>query len=151
MSSGKFVMIGKGLNKKSMAYVGNIVALIKNRLDERELGYHVFNYADKPDFSMTELVNVIKAKMNSSFSNIKIPYFMGLVAGYTVDLVSLFTKQKPAISAVRVKKFCATTQFDATKAHSIFEAPYTLEQGLNATLEHEFINRKEDNIVFYSE
>ena len=29
ISSGKFIMIGKGENKKSMAYVGNIAALIK--------------------------------------------------------------------------------------------------------------------------
>ena len=29
ISSGKFLMVGKGENKKSMAYVGNIVAFIK--------------------------------------------------------------------------------------------------------------------------
>ena len=54
------MMIGKGNNKKSMAYVGNIVALIKDRLDKSEPGYHVFNYADNPDFSMTELVKIIE-------------------------------------------------------------------------------------------
>ena len=54
ISSGRFMMIGKGQNKKSMAYVGNIVALIKNRLEKSEPGYHIFKYADKPDFSMTE-------------------------------------------------------------------------------------------------
>ncbi len=43
ISSGKFIMIGKGKNKKSMAYVGNIVALIKDRLLKMELGYNVFN------------------------------------------------------------------------------------------------------------
>ena len=39
ISSGKFIMIGKGKNKKSMAYVGNIVALIKDRLLKMEIGY----------------------------------------------------------------------------------------------------------------
>ena len=53
--------------------------------------------------------------------------------------------------SLRVKKFCATTQFDATKAHSVFTAPYTLEEGLNKTLEFEFINPKEDDVLFYSE
>ena len=29
IASGKFLMIGKGQNRKSMAYVGNVVAFIK--------------------------------------------------------------------------------------------------------------------------
>ena len=33
IASGKFLMIGKGQNKKSMAYVGNVVAFIKYRLE----------------------------------------------------------------------------------------------------------------------
>ena len=37
----KFIMIGKQ-NKKSMAYVGNIVAFIKNRLESVESGFHTF-------------------------------------------------------------------------------------------------------------
>ena len=41
-SSGKFMMIGKGQNKKSMAYVGNIVALIKNRLEKKRIRLSYF-------------------------------------------------------------------------------------------------------------
>ena len=151
ISSGKFMMIGKGQNKKSMAYVGNIVALIKNRLDKSELGYHVFNYADKPDFTMTELVSVIESKINISIPKLKIPYWMGMLGGYGFDFLGLITRKNIFISSVRVKKFCATTQFDASKVNSDFIAPYSLEQGLNATLEHEFVNPKKDEILFYSE
>ena len=39
-----------------------------------------------------------------------------------------------------------STQFDAEKAHEFFSEPFTLEQGLNKTLDHEFINPKNDNI-----
>jgi GlcNAc-P-P-Und epimerase len=151
ISFGKFMMIGKGKNKKSMAYVGNIVALIKDRLDKSELGYYVFNYADKPDFSMTELVKVIEIKMNISVPKLKIPYWLGMLGGYGFDLLSLITRKKFSVSSVRVKKFCATTQFNSTKAHSNFKAPYSLKEGLDLTLEHEFINPKEDEVLFYSE
>ena len=151
ISSGKFIMIGKGENKKSMAYVGNIVALIKNRLDKSELGYHVFNYADKPDFTMTELVSVIESKINISISKLRIPYWMGILCGYGFDFLGFITSRKLSISSVRVKKFCSTTQFDASKVNRDFIAPYSLEQGLNATLEHEFINKKKDEVLFYSE
>ena len=56
------MMIGKGQNKKSMAYVGNIVAFIKDRIEKQRIGYQVYNYADKPDFTMTELSSVIEKK-----------------------------------------------------------------------------------------
>ena len=151
ISSGKFIMIGKGQNKKSMAYVGNIVALIKDRLDKVESGCHIFNYADKPDFSMTELVSVIENKINISVPKLKIPYWLGMFGGYGFDFISLITRKKFSISSVRVKKFCAKTQFNATKVHSSFNAPYTLKEGLDLTLEHEFLKPKEDEILFYSE
>ncbi len=151
ISSGRFMMIGKGQNKKSMAYVGNIVALIKDRLEKNELGYHVFNYADKPDFSMTELVNVIENKMSLKLPKNQIPYWLGMLGGYGFDILAFLTRKKLSISSVRVKKFCATTQFNADKVHSVFKAPYTLEEGLNKTLEHEFIHPQKDDILFFSE
>lgn len=151
ISSGKFLMIGKGQNKKSMAYVGNIVAFIKDRIEKEEPGYHIFNYSDKPDFTMIELSSIIEKKMNLSIPKIRLPYWLGMLGGYGFDLIARITRKKLSISSVRVKKFCATTQFDASKAHSTFKAPYTLEEGLNKTLEFEFINPKEDDVLFYSE
>jgi nucleoside-diphosphate-sugar epimerase len=151
ISSGKFMMIGKGQNKKSMAYVGNIVALIKDRLEKKELGHHVFNYADKPDFSMVELTQTIEEKMKIKLPSIKIPYLLGMMVGYGFDFISVLSGKKFSISSVRVQKFCATTQFDASKVRSVFKSPYTLVEGLNKTLEHEFINKQEDDILFYSE
>ena len=151
ISSGKFMMIGKGQNKKSMAYVGNIVAFIKDRIEKNESGLHIFNYADKPDFSMTELVKVIESKMNMLTPKLKIPYWLGMLGGYGFDFLAFVTRKQLPISSVRVQKFCATTQFDASKVHSVFKSPYTLEEGLNKTLEHEFINKQDDDILFYSE
>ena len=151
ISTGKFIMIGKGLNKKSMAYVGNVVALIIDRLKKRELGYHVYNYVDKPDYNMNKLVSVIEQKMRLNIPKIKIPYWLGIMGGFCFDIFSKISGRKLPVSSVRVKKFCATTQFDASKVHSVFKSPYTLEEGLKRTLEHEFINTKEDDILFYSE
>jgi len=60
--------------------------------------------------------------------------------------------KKFAVSAVRVKKFCATTQFDATAAHSSgFKAPFTLSEGLDKTLQYEFTGSQKDDIIFESE
>ena len=134
-------MIGKDENKKSMAYVGNIVALIKSRIEITEPGLNIFNYADKPDFLMTDLVKIIEDKMNISAPKIKILYWLGMLGGWSIDLISYITRIKFSVSAVRVKKFCATTQFDANKVQKDFKSPYTLEEGLNRTLGHEFIDK----------
>ena len=151
ISSGRFMMIGKGLNKKSMAYVGNIVGFIQHHIRVNKCGFHIFNYVDKPDFSMIELTQLIEKKMKIKLPKQKIPYWLGILVGHCFDLISFTFRKKNSISAVRVKKFCATTQFEASKAHKIFKAPHTLEEGLNKTLEYEFINPKDDEILFYSE
>ena len=80
-----------------------------------------------------------------------IPFWLGMACGYFFDTLSFLSKNKLFLSSVRVKKFCATTQFNSMKAHNLFEAPYTLREGLNKTLENEFINQKDDDVLFYSE
>ncbi len=151
ISKGKFLMVGNGTNKKSMAYVGNVVAFIKNRLEKSELGYNVYNYVDEPDLNMNELVSIIEDKLNLDIPKIKIPKWLGMLGGYIVDLLALMLNKKFSISSVRVKKFCATTQFNATKAHKFFKAPHSLKEGIEKTLEYEFINSNKDDILFYSE
>ena len=89
--------------------------------------------------------------MNIKLSKYKIPLWIGMLVGYGFDLISLLLRKNLTVSSVRIKKFCATTQFDASKIHKIFNAPYSLREGLNKTLEHEFINKKEDDVLFYSE
>lgn len=152
ISSGKFLMVGKGENKKSMAYVGNIVAFIKFLIDNKTSGYNVFNYIDKPDFTMNELISHVGKVLNKRIPSIHFPYWLGMLGGKCFDLLAQITGKKLSISSVRVKKFCATTQFDASKAHSSgFKAPYSLGDGLSNTLKFEFIDPPKDNITFKSE
>ena len=153
IASGKFLMIGKGQNRKSMAYVGNVVAFIKHRLELAEEGYHVFNYIDKPDLTMTSLLGVIEKSLNKKIPSVRIPIWLGYLGGFGFDVLAFVTRKKLAISSVRVKKFVATTQYDATKVLSSgFKTPYTLEEGLDRTLNYEFVQeRSDDDEVFYTE
>ena len=152
ISSGKFMMVGDGNNKKSMAYVGNIVAFIKFLVDNKREGYNVFNYIDKPDFTMNELVAHVSKVLKKKILPTHAPYWLGMFGGKCFDLLAFITRKKFSVSSVRVKKFCATTQFDAKKVHSSgFKAPYTLGEGLAKTLTFEFVNPPKDNITFKSE
>lgn len=152
IAGGKFLMIGKGDNVKSMAYVGNIVAFVKYMIDNVTTGYNVFNYIDKPDMTMNELVPLVGRVLNKHIPSIHFPYWMGMVGGYCFDLLAFLTRKKLTISSVRVKKFCATTRFDSTKAMSSdFKPPYTLSEGISRTLEFEWVHPKPDAIEFESE
>ena len=130
ISSGRFLMVGKGNNKKSMAYVGNIVTFIKFLIENKTAGYEVYNYIDKPDFTMNELVDHVSKVLNKHIPSIHYPLWLGMLGGYCFDVLAFITRRKLTISSVRVKKFCATTQFDATKVQNTdFRAPYTLAEG----------------------
>lgn len=152
IAGGKFAMVGAGTNYKSMAYIGNIVEFIKYKLSNVAAGYEVYNYVDKPDLNMNQLVAEVEKSLNQKIPSVHLPYAVGMLGGYCFDLLSKVSGKKYAISSVRVKKFCATTQFDATKVHtSGFVAPYTLSQGLDRTLKYEFVHEKKDDITFVTE
>lgn len=152
IASGKFLMVGSGNNKKSMAYVGNIVAFVKYMIEHCTTGYNVFNYIDKPDFTMNELVLHVEKVLNKRIPATHFPYWLGMLGGYGFDLLAKLTGKKLTVSSVRVKKFCATTEFDASKVlASGFKAPYTLGEGLARTLEFEFVHPRTDDITFKTE
>ena len=152
ISSGRFLMVGKGTNKKSMAYVGNVVAFVKFLIEEKKSGYNVYNYIDKPDFDMNELIALVEKVLNKHIPSIHFPYWMGMMGGYCFDILAKILGRKLAISSVRVKKFCATTEFDSSKMQSTgFQPPYTLSEGLSRTLEFEFLHPRKDDITFKSE
>jgi len=154
ISSGKFMMIGSGNNKKSMAYVGNIVAFILFLIQKKIFGCNIYNYVDKPDFTMNELVAHISNVLNKKPPTTRIPYGIGMLGGYGFDVLAKLSGRKLNISSVRVKKFCATTQFDSGKAIAEdFLPPYTLGEGLANTLQYEFIEERDPNtdITFVTE
>jgi nucleoside-diphosphate-sugar epimerase len=135
----RFLMIGDGKNRKSIAYVGNVVAFLKFILDRKE-HREIYNYADGPDYTMNKLVCVICKKLGIAHPWLRLPLPAGLAAGYFFDTLRRITGRKFPISAVRVRKFCADTSCTGKKALSIgFQPPYTLEEGLARMIQSDFL------------
>lgn len=151
INSGRFAMIGNGKNRKSIAYVENLAEFLINCIHMNEK-YAVFNYADTPDLTMNELVCFARNRLLGKPSvGIRIPKFMGLAAGYVADVFAKLGVKLP-ISSIRVKKFCASSEFSSAKNElDGFEAPFTLREGLDRTLEAEFINPDPDRQIFHTE
>ena len=151
IASGKFVMIGNGRNKKSMAYVENVAVFLLHAARADNTG--VFNYVDNPDYDMNTLVAIVRKELcGKNGVGLRLPYWLGLLLGYVADLVAKITGRKLAISSIRVKKFCATTSFSSRKSElKGFEPPFSIEEGLRRTLESEFILPETDREIFYTE
>jgi nucleoside-diphosphate-sugar epimerase len=150
IAGGKFLMVGKGTNVKSMAYVENVAAFIEYNLHNLP-GEHLFNYIDKPDFDMNTLVAAVRRALGKSESLFHWPYWIGLTGGLCFDLLAKISHKKFSISSIRVKKFCANTMFEAANIRNTeFQPPVGLAEGLERTIKYEFVNKITDQ-VFYTE
>jgi GlcNAc-P-P-Und epimerase len=142
IASGRFLMIGQGTNIKSMAYVGNIAEFIAHTLTFGP-GVHVANYVDGPDMKTSDLVAHIYRSLGRKSQPRRIPMEIAVAGGRLFDLVGRLSGKKLPISAIRIRKFCETTQFKAERvAQWGFRPPYSLAEGLTRTLEHEFGNQR---------
>lgn len=151
IASGKFLMIGKGKNIKSMAYVKNVAAFLEYSLSFNA-GIHIYNYIDKPDLDMNALVcKVRKTLFRKNNIGIRLPKFLGVVIGLFADLLTKITGKNFSISSIRIKKFLATTQFNSSTDLTDFIPPVSLEEGLEKTIRYEFIEDNSDKKTFKSE
>lgn len=151
IASGKFVMVGHGKNRKSMAYVENVAAFIEYSIGFKP-GVHVYNFVDKPDFTMNELVRSVKRMFGQSGKvGLRLPFFFGYVIGMGFDVIAAITGKRFAISAIRVKKFCANSVFGASIEKTGFVSPVPLSQALEKTVRHEFIEKHVGEPLYYTE
>jgi nucleoside-diphosphate-sugar epimerase len=145
-------MVGSGQNKKSMAYIGNVVAFL-DKCIETDKAYALFNYVDTPDYSMNDLIKHVRLKLTGKNNvGLRIPFWLGFFLGYIADIVSKVRGKPFPISAIRVKKFVSSTEFRSAKSGlDHFEAPYSLEEGIERMLVSEFINPNPEREIFYTE
>jgi nucleoside-diphosphate-sugar epimerase len=139
IARGRSVVVGDGRNRKSMAYVENVAGVLVHALTFGP-GMHVFNYADKPDLDMNELTELAGAALGDGRARtLRIPYVLGLGAGMVADLAARLTGRSFPLSAIRVRKYRANTQFaNARVLATGFVPPHDLRDALIATIRHEF-------------
>lgn len=148
----RFVMIGNGKNKKSIAYIENVVQFLFDCLSLKK-GLCVFNYVDTPNLTMNELVSYVRHKFSGKFGvGPRVPFAIGLLIGVLFDTFSFVTKKKFPISAIRVKKFVSHSEFKFNHSNlENFKPSFTIFEGIDRTLESDFFSPDVDKEIFYSE
>lgn len=148
--SGRFLMIGSGRNRKSMAYVENVAAFLEQAIISAG-GAHLYNYVDKPDFDMNALVTEVQDILGRGRQRPwRIPFALGLLAARVFDVLAEASGRSFAVSSERVRKFCADTSFRASFDELGFVPPVALEQALTQTVRYEFLE-EHDGPVFYTD
>ena len=149
IASGRFVMVGDGKNRKSMAYVDNVAAFLEHCIANRP-GIHTYNYIDKPDFDMNSLVLRVKDCLGLKPTvGLRIPYLFGLLIGYSFDVIAKLTNQKLPVSAIRVQKFCKDSIYNTSLEKTGFTPPVRLDDALSKTIKNEFIAPKKCKKFLY--
>ena len=157
IAGGKFPMVGKGTNRKSMNYVENVAAFVQYCIEHSETlpcfdkGFdgktagklHLFNYCDEPAYDMNTLVlDVYKALGRPKKRIIHWPYWLGYAGGLCFDVLAKVLRKKLPISSIRVKKFCQNTYFRSSRVSETgFTPPVSLAEGLRRTIDYEFIQK----------
>ncbi len=129
---GPFFMFGDGANVKSMAYVDNMAAFLAFLADRPER-FSVYNYADKPDYSVRALVTFVDQALGRGTAlRRSYPVPLAMAAGRVADMVSWIIRRPLPLSAIRVQKFCAPSEIEAAKAFATgFQPPAPMSEGLH--------------------
>ena len=144
-------MVGHGENRKSMAYVENIAAFIEYCISFQP-GIHIYNFIDKPDFTMKSLVSTGNRILGHPEKiGFRVPFVVGYMIGKGFDLLAAITGKRFAISSIRVKKFCANSVYNTAIDQTGFIPPVPLEKALEQTVRYEFIESHGNDDVFYTE
>jgi nucleoside-diphosphate-sugar epimerase len=144
-------MVGHGENRKSMAYVENIAAFIEYAINFKP-GVHIYNFIDKPDLTMNNLVaNVNRILGRPVKIGLRLPFAVGYIIGKGFDLVAALSGKRLAISSIRVKKFCANSVYSTAIDQTGFVSPVSLEKALAQTIRHEFIEKHDDEPLYFTE
>lgn len=152
IATGKFLMVGNGENKKSMAYIGNVVAFLEACISSDQT-YGVYNYVDTPNLTMNDLVSQVRQTLkNKNGVGPRLPYWLGMLLGYFADGIVKMTSKNLPLSSIRVKKFVSSTEFQSAKGKLMdFKPPYGLEDGIKLTLHSEFISPDLNREIFFTE
>lgn len=132
---GRFVMVGRGDNRKSIAYVGNLVAFLVERIEDAH-GLRCFNYVDPPDLATAELVQRIRALLpDPGRPPWRMPLRLALLAAQGLQIGARLLGRRSPYTPSRVRSFCAETTFSAAAVEATgFRRPYSLEQALRRTI-----------------
>lgn len=85
----------------------------------------------------------------SGGSNVRLPYALGLALGTVADVVSRLLGRPRTISRDKVQKFCTSSIVLGPQATTPdFVPPFYIKEGLDITIDRDFMNPAPQDLIF---
>lgn len=128
----RFVMVGKGDNIKSTAYVENLTAATVFVMKSMRPGLEVVNYSDYPQRTSLEIANIIQHELGRKPLSFRVPLGLAMMLAFPFDILAKVMKKNIPITAARIKKFAQmNTWHGSSRVRSLgFQQKATTEEGL---------------------
>lgn len=131
-----YIQVGDGRNRKSLAFVDNLASFLAF-VGAGPQGVRVFNYADAPDVTLSEIVSTVRAALGLRAA-IRRPLAFAYVAAAGAALAAHFGgRPSPGVRSARrtIRRLSREMRFDAAAAHaSGFHQPVPLREAIAATV-----------------
>lgn len=137
IDSGLFARVGPGRNRKSMAYVENLVAATLHLTDPwPEASVSRYNYVDKPDLTSAQICETISAALGRG-AGLRIPLGLAMSAAMPFDAAARLLRRNFPISRARILKLASSeTTFDSGRIlKDGFKPGIDLRDGLRRMVE----------------
>jgi nucleoside-diphosphate-sugar epimerase len=143
----RFILVGKGDNIKSVAYVENLVDATVFLLKSLKPGIEIYNYSDYPQLTSEQIVKTIVPYVRCNVPKFKLPLKPVLMAANVFDILGKITGYNFPITASRIKKFNAVTHHKSDKIREFgFQAKVSISEGLKRMVEWYLDNRANNKI-----
>jgi nucleoside-diphosphate-sugar epimerase len=135
ISARRYLQVGSGTNRKSMAFVGNLVdfmACADGTLPGA--GFRIVNYVDKPDLRTREIAAVIHRALERPLPRVHVPWAIAFAAASLSEGLAAVTRSPMPVTRDRLAKFARhETVLQCETLERIGWRPReTLEQGIEA-------------------
>jgi len=132
----RFLVIGKGDNKRSMVYVENVVDAAIAVAYREEADGEAFIVTDGRDYSVLELYQTISKYLGIRPLPLRIPMVIARPAGKVLDLAGSVAGIKLPINSQVLKRLTASQVFSSKKIEAVlgFRPRYDLREGMAETV-----------------
>ena len=136
VDNGRFVMMGKGLNKRSMVYVGNVVAAAMAVVDREEIYSKIYIVTDGIDYTVKNLYKIIAQGLDKKPFPFYVP--IRLAKGFALlgDIGGKIMRNPLPFNSDVLRKLTSSLTFSSQRIQEEigFEPKYNLYNTIDETI-----------------
>lgn len=135
----RFIMIGRGKDIKTTSFITNLIDahmfLMDHKMTRESNGHEIFHYVDQKSDTTDTIVNRIYSALKIKRSRFFLPLYIAAPIALIGDILSVLFKRDLPITSARVRKFCTSTNFDASSIRKLgFEQKVTNQEAIESTV-----------------